>query len=68
MNPTFFSYSSPSKGKESGTFFGVGGGFIISNYRLSRDFNNFNNKYWEFPDDARIDAAGNLILFREDEK
>lgn len=37
--PTFFSYSATSKGAESGAFFGVGSGFIISNYRLSRDFN-----------------------------
>lgn len=68
MHPTFFSYSSNSKGKESGTFFGVGGGFVISNYRLSRDFNYFNTKNWEFPDDAPKDQAGNLILFKEDEK
>jgi hypothetical protein len=68
MLATFFSYSATSNGNESGTFFGVGGGFVISNYRLSRDFNYFNTKHWDFPDDARLDKNGNLILFRDDEK
>ena len=41
---------------------------MISNYRLSRDFNYFNTKNWVFPEDARTDSLGNLILFEDGEK
>ena len=72
IHPTFFSYSliekAKDKDKECGAFFGIGAGFIISNGRLSRDFNRFNKKNWEFPEDAVTDNEGNLILFNESEK
>lgn len=43
IRPTFFSFSaSAANGKECGVFFGIGAGFIISNFRLQRDFNYFN--------------------------
>ena len=68
INPTFFSYSLIDDNKECGAFFGIGAGFIISNGRLSRDFNYFNKRNWEFPEDAVTDNEDNLILFNESEK